>query len=73
MLLLGGNFQSDSSKDKRIYGITGEVDLREGFSIFTDTELSGLLEEPPLGISLDKLEADLGKDPADSGIYAGDS
>jgi len=62
----GWEFSVESSKDKRIYGITGEVDLREGFSIFTDTELSGLLEEPPLGISLEKLEADLGKDPADS-------
>ena len=62
----GWELSIESSKDKRIYGITGEVDLREGFTIFTDTELLGLLEEPPLGISLDKLEADLGKDPADT-------
>ena len=51
----GWELSIESSKDKRIYGITGEVDLREGFSIFTDTELSGLLEEPPLGISLEKM------------------
>ena len=62
----GWEFSVDSSKEKRIYGLTGEVDLREGFTIFTDSELSDLLEEPPLGISLEKLEADLGQKPEDS-------
>ena len=56
----------DSTKPKRTYGISGKVDLREGFDLFTDTELSVLLEEPPLGISLEKLEAELGQKPEDS-------
>ena len=56
----------DSSNAKRVYGVSGKVDLREGFNMFTDAELSGLLEEPPLGISLEKLEADLGQNPEDS-------
>ncbi len=44
----GWELSVESSKRKRIYGVTGEVDLREGFSLFTDTELLSLLEEPPL-------------------------
>ena len=59
----GWELSIESTQEKRIYGIAGEVDLREGFSIFTDTELSTLLEEPPLGISLERLEADLGQKP----------
>ena len=59
----GWELSIESTQEKRIYGIAGEVDLREGFSIFTDAELSNLLEEPPLGISLERLEADLGQKP----------
>ena len=62
----GWELSIESTQGKRIYGIAGEVDLREGFSIFTDTELSTLLEEPPLGISLERLEADLGQKPEDT-------
>ena len=62
----GWELSIDSTQGKRVYGITGEVDLREGFSIFTDTELSTLLEEPPLGISLESIEADLGQKPEDA-------
>ena len=62
----GWELSIESTQGKRIYGIAGEVDLREGFSIFTDTELSTLLEEPPLGISLERLEADLGQKPEDA-------
>lgn len=62
----GWKLSIESTQGKRIYGIAGEVDLREGFSIFTDTELSTLLEEPPLGISLERLEADLGQKPEDA-------
>tara|TARA_B100000131_G_scaffold322888_1_gene378583 strand:- start:1191 stop:2630 length:1440 start_codon:yes stop_codon:yes gene_type:complete len=62
----GWELSVESSKRKRIYGVTGEVDLREGFSLFTDTELLSLLEEPPLGIPLDQLETDLGQKPEDS-------
>ena len=62
----GWELSIESTQGKRIYSIAGEVDLREGFSIFTDTELSTLLEEPPLGISLESLEADLGQKPEDA-------
>tara|TARA_B100000945_G_scaffold104212_1_gene82445 strand:- start:2249 stop:3688 length:1440 start_codon:yes stop_codon:yes gene_type:complete len=62
----GWELSIESTQGKRIYGIAAEVDLREGFSIFTDTELSTLLEEPPLGISLESLQADLGQKPEDT-------
>ena len=62
----GWEVSIESSKSKRVYSVLGWVDLREGFTIFTDTELSALLEEPPLGISLEKLEEDLGQSPEDS-------
>jgi len=59
----GWTITLDSSRKKRVYSVNGKVDLSEGFNIFTDSELSSLLEEPPLGVSLETLEAELGQKP----------
>ncbi|HJM97954.1 MAG: HAD-IA family hydrolase [Acidimicrobiales bacterium] len=52
--------QTETSEKKRSYSVIGNVDLTEGFEIFTDTALNDLLEEPPLGISRETLEETLG-------------
>ena len=51
---------TETSEKKRSYSVIGSVDLTEGFEIFTDNALNDLLEEPPLGISRDTLEENLG-------------
>jgi len=51
---------TETSEKKRSYSVIGSVDLTEGFEIFTDSALNALLEEPPLGISRDTLEENLG-------------
>ncbi len=57
----GWVIQIDSSEKKRAYSVVGNVDLTEGFEIFTDQALTDLLEEPPLGIPRETLEENLGE------------
>ncbi|OUV78671.1 MAG: hypothetical protein CBC90_00995 [Acidimicrobiaceae bacterium TMED130] len=51
---------SQVTKKNRDYAISGVVDLTDGFELFTDEALDGLLEEPPLGIPIATLEESLG-------------
>ena len=51
---------SQVTKKNRDYAISGVVDLTDGFDLFTDEALNGLLEEPPLGIPIATLEESLG-------------
>ena len=51
---------SQVTKKNRDYAISGVVDLTDGFDLFTDEALNGLLEEPPLGIPIASLEESLG-------------
>ncbi len=57
----GWTIERDASAVRTQYRVVGDVDLTAGLEAFTDAELSSLLAEPPLGVSLESLAADLGR------------
>jgi len=50
---------ADSMRTKKTFDVVGRVDLSDGLVVFADDDLLVLLDEPPLGVNLDELEAEL--------------
>jgi FMN phosphatase YigB (HAD superfamily) len=56
------NFQivQTATRDETTMTLTGQGDLTRGVDTFTDAQLSGLLDAPPLGIEIATLEEQIG-------------
>lgn len=52
---------TDTSRTEETFEVVGRVDLSDGVELFSDPELQQLLEQPPLGVDLGAIEADLGE------------
>ncbi len=56
----GWQIERSGDRATETYEVTGVVDLTGGIELFSDAQLAGLVEEPPIGTSTAQIEAELG-------------